>query len=168
MPTDEETGLLQGYEENPGVLGVTERFFLSLKEVPQPLVRIEAVLFQLNSAEMVGELSTRLKKVETTFTSFQQSDRFQGVLEVILAVGNYLNGTTVRGGSYGFTVGSLGKLAEMKAQDNKTTLLEYVVTYCGKAFPNLLTLQTDFPYLEEASKSNNPHSSHFSVPHRTR
>jgi len=152
MPTDEEMAQLQGYEEDPSQLGVTERFFLSLKEVPMPAIRIDAQIFVVNCTEMVEELSGKLRKLESTLGSFQSSSRFKHLLEVVLALGNYLNGSSARGGAYGFSVSGLTKVAEMKAQDNKTTLLEYIVQCCFKQSPDLLQLREDFQDLEEASK----------------
>ena len=152
MPTDEEMAQLQGYEEDPSQLGVTERFFLSLKEVPMPAIRIDAQIFVVNCTEMVEELSGKLRKLESTLGSFQTSSRFKHLLEVVLALGNYLNGSSARGGAYGFSVSGLTKVAEMKAQDNKTTLLEYIVQCCFKQSPDLLQLREDFQDLEEASK----------------
>lgn len=152
MPTDEEIAQLQGYEEDPSQLGVTERFFLSLKEVPMPAIRIDAQMFVVNGNEMVEELGEKLRKLEATFSAFQTSSRFKRLLEVVLALGNYLNGTSSRGGAYGFSLSGLTKVAEMKAQDNKTTLLEYIVQYCFKQYPDLLQLREDFQDLEEASK----------------
>ncbi len=49
------------------------------------------------------------------------------LLEIILAVGNYLNGTGPRGGAYGFKLEVLTKLADTKTADNKSTLLHYIV-----------------------------------------
>ena len=152
MPTDEEIAQLQGYEEDPSQLGVTERFFLSLKEVPMPAIRIDAQMFVVNGNEMVEELGEKLRKLEATFSAFQTSSRFKGLLEVVLALGNYLNGTSSRGGAYGFSLSGLTKVAEMKGQDNKTTLLDYIVQYCFKQYPDLLQLREDFTDLEEASK----------------
>ena len=40
----------------------------------------------------------------------QKSKKFRGVLEVVLAVGNYINGGTHRGAAYGFKLDALTKL----------------------------------------------------------
>ena len=38
-----------------------------------------------------------------------------------------MNGTTVRGGNYGFNLTDLIKTCEIKADDNKTTLLMFLI-----------------------------------------
>ena len=40
-----------------------------------------------------------------------------------------MNGTTTRGGMYGFQISFLPRLADIKSVDNKTTLLEYIYHY---------------------------------------
>lgn len=45
----------------------------------------------------------------------------------MLAVGNYLNGESARGGAFGFRLDSLIKICDIKMKDNKTSLMLYVV-----------------------------------------
>jgi hypothetical protein len=51
------------------------------------------------------------------------------ILEVVLSVGNYMNGGTRKGGAYGFSLASLGKLVNTKSVDGQQNLLEYIVAY---------------------------------------
>jgi cytokinesis protein len=44
------------------------------------------------------------------FNSLQNNYRFHHILEVTLAVGNYLNGTSLKGGAWGFKLDSLERL----------------------------------------------------------
>ena len=48
------------------------------------------------------------------------------ILSRVLALGNYLNGTSARGGAYGFKLGDLSKLVQVKSSDSRTTLLHYL------------------------------------------
>lgn len=48
-------------------------------------------------------------------------------MQYVLAVGNYLNGQSARGGAYGFKMDMLEKIAEVKSTDNKKNLLMYVI-----------------------------------------
>lgn len=81
--------------------------------------------------------------METLLTSakyFQEpKTSWTKILEIILAIGNFLNGKNrERGNIYGFTIESLSKIGETKAGDNKTTLLEYIVTLIYKKFPDVM------------------------------
>lgn len=49
------------------------------------------------------------------------------LLQHCLAAGNYLNGQSQRGGAWGFKIEQLDKIMDMKANDNKTTLLSVIV-----------------------------------------
>ena len=81
------------------------------------------------------------------------NSKLKSMLEVILAIGNYLNGTSARGGAYGFDVDTLQKLSDLRGQDGKSTLLDYIVAFCDKKKPELLNLRAEFPQLDELSKS---------------
>ena len=45
-----------------------------------------------------------------------------------LAVGNYLNGQSPKGGAFGFRIENLKSLEEVKANDKRTNLFMYVIT----------------------------------------
>jgi hypothetical protein len=47
------------------------------------------------------------------------SQGLKNILRVILGVGNYLNGSTFRGGAFGFKLSSLPELLAVKANDGK-------------------------------------------------
>jgi len=53
--------------------------------------------------------------------------RFHRLLEVSLAVGNYLNGTGIKGGAWGFKLESLERMEEVKSSDNKMNAGFYVI-----------------------------------------
>lgn len=53
-------------------------------------------------------------------------------MEYVLAVGNYMNGQSARGGAYGFKLDMLEKLGDVKTTDNKKNLLMYVIMKAEK------------------------------------
>lgn len=61
------------------------------------------------------------------------------MLEYVLAVGNYLNGESARGGAWAFKFDSLIKISELKMKDNKTTLMMYVVEIFEKKYNPLIS-----------------------------
>jgi hypothetical protein len=56
------------------------------------------------------------------------------VLEVSLAVGNYLNGTGLKGGAWGFKLDTLERLEEVKSQDNKMNAGLYIIKEVWKKY----------------------------------
>lgn len=51
-----------------------------------------------------------VSSVLQTCTEIIHSKKFQTVMEYVLAIGNYLNGGTSRGGIHGFQISSLPKV----------------------------------------------------------
>ena len=73
-------------------------------------------------------------KINNFYKSFdfvENNQLFHKWLEVILLFGNYLNGSSNRGGAYGFKLDTLAKLSEIKTSDNKKTLFYYIAEYIG-------------------------------------
>jgi hypothetical protein len=74
------------------------------------------------------------------------------VIEIVLAMGNYLNGTGAKGGAHGFKLEFLTKLADTKTADNKSTLLHYLVSYIEKRNKDLLGFPQDLSNVEIGAK----------------
>ncbi len=49
------------------------------------------------------------------------------MLEVALAIGNYLNGTGIKGGAWGFRLDSLEYMQEINSNDGKMNVGYYVI-----------------------------------------
>jgi hypothetical protein len=73
-------------------------------------------------------------------------------VEIVLAVGNYLNGGTRRGEAFGFKLTSLSKLTDTKTADNKRTLLHYIVDIVENQAPHLLNFADELVHVTAASK----------------
>ena len=81
-----------------------------------------------------------------------RSRRLRKLLELVLALGNYMN-RGARGNASGFRLASLNRLADTKSSSAKgTTLLHYLVQIVEKKFKDILLLEEDLPHIKEASK----------------
>ena len=81
---------------------------------------------------------------------FTNDKRINDWLTIILAFGNYLNGQSMRGGAYGFKLDSLCKIVELKSNDNKITLLEFIIEWIyDNNDPSLL--EVDLNYTKNTS-----------------
>jgi cytokinesis protein len=78
-----------------------------------------------------------------------QSLKFRKVLEVVLAVGNFMNGTGFRGGAYGFNLSLLNKLKDTRGEGG-TNLLEFIGNSLRNADSDAVDLAEDWPSLKEA------------------
>lgn len=57
--------------------------------------------------EMFFEIQKKIEDLTCAFESLQVNYRLHYILEVALAVGNYLNGPSVKGGAWGFKLETL-------------------------------------------------------------
>ena len=95
-------------------------------------------------------LCEKIDMLKNTLNKFTNDNRINDWLTIILAFGNYLNGQSMRGGAYGFKLDSLCKIVELKSNDNKITLLEFIIEWIyDNNDPNLLTV--DLNYTKNAS-----------------
>ena len=63
------------------------------------------------------------------------------ILEMVLAVGNHLNGGSFRGAAYGFKLEALLKLMDVKGRQKNTTLLHFVVAELFKNDEQVIFLE---------------------------
>jgi len=84
----------------------------------------------------------------------RDSKAFKQYLELLLAVGNYLNGG-FRGGAYGFKYDGILKLTETKSNspNPEHTLQHYIVEIVHRKFSPLLDFLKDLEPCISASKS---------------
>lgn len=60
----------------------------------------------------------------TACKQVQESQKLKQIIELILAVGNYINGGTRRGEAYGIRLNSLAKLNDLRSTDLKKTFCQ--------------------------------------------
>ena len=95
--------------------------------MPHVDARLSCVALETQFATQAGLLERDLGVIENACAQLGDSDRLHTTLQVILRLGNYMNGGTHSGQAYGFKLCTLGKLKSTKASDNKTTLFHYVL-----------------------------------------
>jgi hypothetical protein len=90
--------------------------------------------------------------VLTAVNEVKKSPKLKKVLEVVLAVGNYLNGGTQRGQAYGFKLEVLKKLRDTKSADNQTTLLHYLVQLIDAKEPDAAMFPKEIKHVVAAAR----------------
>lgn len=68
------------------------------------------MIFASIKDDLYFEIEQKIQQLLDGFTSLLGNYRFHHVLEVTLAVGNYLNGTSLKGGAWGFKIESIERL----------------------------------------------------------
>eukprot|EP01122_Echinamoeba_exundans_P009101 TRINITY_DN313_c0_g1_i1.p1 TRINITY_DN313_c0_g1~~TRINITY_DN313_c0_g1_i1.p1 ORF type:complete len:586 (-),score=237.19 TRINITY_DN313_c0_g1_i1:161-1870(-) len=159
LPEAEELAGIKNYIANGGApekLENVDKFFYELSTVPQLGARLECLLFKLNFPVKMNELKPallRIKKANQCMT--KQVDNFHKLLEIVLAVGNFLNHGTSRGGASGFSLDSLPKLTDTKSNAD-VNLLEFLIETCEQKFQPVLEWVKDLEDTKYATKVSWP------------
>jgi len=141
VPTTEEIEAVRDYDGKEEDLGTVEQFFRCIASVPNVSVRVDLFLFKLKFDSMVDEIDSQLIVCEKMIQLLRRNEHLHTILQIVLKLGNYLNGGTSKGGAYGFKLDTLNKLKNTKSGDNQYTLLHYLIT--------LITHSTDYRSLRD-------------------
>lgn len=120
-----------------------EYFLYELSGMEMLRERLDFLRFKLRFLTDLFETDQRLRAVNAACDELYNSLPLKNLIEVVVCVGNYMNGGTPLGQADGFHLDILPKLKDILAKNNKSNFLEYVLTtYCQK-FENEPGLQTN-------------------------
>ncbi|KAJ8611740.1 hypothetical protein CTAYLR_009513 [Chrysophaeum taylorii] len=155
-PTPEDAAAVSEFSGDVQALGRVELFFRDVAYIPDIKNRLECMVFKHKLDTTCQSLDDKLNVVTKACERVSRSERLAKLLEVVLKLGNYLNGGTARGGVYGFKLDALPKLATVKSLDNQKTLMNWLVAWCEAKDPSLVGFHDDFPEIEEAARCSLP------------
>ncbi|XP_068117963.1 formin-like protein 1 isoform X2 [Hyperolius riggenbachi] len=153
LPTDWERQQISRYlrDEKPlDQLGAEDRFMVHLCSIPRLAERVNTMIFISSFPDTMARLTPQLNALIAASMSIKSSEKVKGILELILAFGNYMN-SSKRGAAYGFRLQSLDVLLETKSTDRKQTLLHYLVRVINEKYPDLAGFHSELHFLEKAS-----------------
>ncbi|BFG00259.1 disheveled-associated activator of morphogenesis 1 [Drosophila madeirensis] len=151
-PSAEERALLDEHSEDIESLARADRFLYEISKIPHYEQRLKSLHYKKRFMLTVNDLTPRIKSVMEASREVARSRRLRKLLELVLALGNYMN-RGARGNASGFRLASLNRLADTKSSAAKgTTLLHYLVQVIEKKFKDLLKLEDDIPHVRGASK----------------
>jgi len=150
-PDPMESETVASYD-GPGELGKCEQFFLAMKAIPQVKKRLELMLFVHHFNTNFEEVETGVRVCINVLSALRESEHIRKLSEITLALGNYLNAGTRKGGAYGFDLRFLTKLSNTKSTNNKISLLEYVITLVESKFPETGNFVSELADIEAARK----------------
>lgn len=151
-PQPDEVEVLQSYDGDETLLGKPERFFREILLVPRLHERLRFEVMRRTFDLQVGDVKSTITLVHDACGDVLDSKAFLKMLEVVLAVGNYINGGTFRGGAWGFKIDALTKLTETKASNPRLTLLNYLVDFVEQKHPDALSFMQDLARCSEAAR----------------
>jgi len=153
-PHDEDLSTLKDFDGDREKLGKVEKFFDSTMKIPKYTSRLEAWIFTLSFQNDTSSQKAVLDHINAAIKQVDKSKNLLIILEIMLAVGNFLNAGTPRGGAYGIKIDYLKKFSDSKDLSGKKHLLHYVTSYSAKNYPELLKISEEFPDIDQASKNS--------------
>lgn len=151
LPTDEERKM---YREKAGELdGLSEEdvFVAALCEIERLEHKLQVMRVMSDFDESTALLAPQLTHITAASKCAREATDFHGVLEVILAFGNYMN-SGKRGGAYGFKLSSLDSLAILKSPtDRSLTLLHMIVNSVEQNLPHLKNFAQQLKFVDKAT-----------------
>jgi hypothetical protein len=155
VPTHEEIDLLKEHMDTPPEkLGKAEQFLIEMSRIPRLEERLDSILFYGQFQGRFVAAQQEVHVLRSACTEVRDNKRLLALLEYILAIGNYINGSTFRGAAFGFKLDSLLKMLEVKSNDGRSTLMHYVVDALEASSQHqaLLEFMDDMPSVSAAAR----------------
>ncbi|THH08533.1 hypothetical protein EW145_g2635 [Phellinidium pouzarii] len=157
LPTPEQVGKLNIYrnadaEELSG-LHPSDRLMVKLIQIERLGPRIEAMLYKITFTDTRTLLDEGARKLIEAGEGLLRASRFKELLSLILLIGNYMNGTGIKGGAFGFRISSINKLVDTKSLNN-TTLLHFLEKTIAHHFPDMAEFLNELEKPAEAYRVN--------------
>lgn len=115
--------------------------------------RIKFMLFRLQYWEKFEQLRKSLGVVLDASNALRNSKALKKLLQLILVLGNYMNGSGQQGGAFGMKIDSINKLTDTKASnESQLTLLHCLVGIVRRHFPWILVFLEDLKDVNQAAR----------------
>lgn len=153
QPTENEIKVLRQFEkERKPLESLTDedRFMMQFSKIERLMQKMTIMAFIGNFCESVQMLTPQLHAVIAASVSIKSSQKLKKILEIILALGNYMN-SSKRGAVYGFKLQSLDLLLDTKSTDRKITLLHYIANVVKEKYSQVALFYNELHYVEKAA-----------------
>uniref|UniRef100_A0A8C3UM63 Formin like 2 n=1 Tax=Catharus ustulatus TaxID=91951 RepID=A0A8C3UM63_CATUS len=153
LPTENEVKVLRLYERERKPLenlSDEDRFMMQFSKIERLMQKMTIMAFIGNFAESIQMLTPQLHAIIAASVSIKSSQKLKKILEIILALGNYMN-SSKRGAVYGFKLQSLDLLLETKSTDRKQTLLHYISNVVKDKYQHVALFYNELHYVEKAA-----------------
>lgn len=150
LPTPEEKHKIQEAAiSNPELpLGSAEQFLMMLSSISELPARLKLWLFKLDYENSEKEVAEPLMDLKQGIQDLHKNHTFKTILGVLLAIGNFLNGTDVRG----FSIDYLSKVPEVKDTVHKHSLLHHLCHMVLEKYTDTTDLYSEIGSITRASK----------------
>ncbi|XP_060225622.1 disheveled-associated activator of morphogenesis 2 isoform X3 [Meriones unguiculatus] len=154
IPEKSDIDLLEEHKHEIERMARADRFLYEMSRIDHYQQRLQALFFKKKFQERLAEAKPKVEAILLASRELTVSKRLKQMLEVVLAIGNFMN-KGQRGGAYGFRVASLNKIADTKSSiDRNISLLHYLIMILEKHFPDIMNMPSELQHLSEAAKVN--------------
>ncbi|KAK2146064.1 hypothetical protein LSH36_635g01003 [Paralvinella palmiformis] len=152
VPTKEEIQLLSSHEHEIDQMAAADRFLYEMSKIDHYEERLKCLYFKKKFNERMGDVKPKVEAVLCGSLEIKKSRYLPRLLQIILALGNYMN-SGHRGGAYGFEIDSINRTCDTKSSiDKNITFLHYLALIVEKKFPELLKLDHELKHVKPAAK----------------
>ncbi|XP_061181898.1 delphilin-like [Saccostrea echinata] len=140
-PSKTEMERFNAFDGEIDELSKPDLFAYEMSRVPGYEQRLKALLFKGNFNEKITEMKENLQHIRKASKELRHSRKLAKLLELILAMGNYMNKGNQRvGEAFGFKITFLSQLDITKTKDNRTTFIHVLADAVVTRFPDVLTV----------------------------
>ncbi|XP_028397641.1 inverted formin-2-like isoform X1 [Dendronephthya gigantea] len=143
---------LKDFNDDKEKLGSAERFLFGLISVPFYQTRINSMLLKNEFAEAMQIIKPGLNALVKATSDILESEVLPEVLQLILTIGNFLNGDGHAGNAIAFKITSLLKLTDTKANKPRMNLMHFLVEVAEAKRAQILSFPAAMTHLDMASK----------------
>uniref|UniRef100_H2YP93 Uncharacterized protein n=1 Tax=Ciona savignyi TaxID=51511 RepID=H2YP93_CIOSA len=153
IPTKEETDMLNEHKADMSKMARADKFLCQMSQIHHYEQRMHAIFYKKKFHERLSEIQPKVEALLKASKEIMNSKRLRKVLEMILALGNYMN-KGQRGNAYGFQT-ALSKMADTRSSANRNvTLMHFLIEMLEKHSPDIINLPDDLKNVETAARVN--------------
>ncbi|PRP77167.1 hypothetical protein PROFUN_14508 [Planoprotostelium fungivorum] len=133
-------------------LAQAESFIFEITKVPFLTQKLKLLQFKAEFASKKDDIKPAMDLLKRACQQVLNTNTFKTMIELILAVGNYINGGTKRGEAFGFKFQTLGRLGDFKTTDNQKSLIHYVYDIAVRQSPDTVQFMSEMTDVQPASR----------------
>ena len=156
VPTKDEIDQINDFvsadPDNYKLLGPAEHFCLEMNKIPQLEKKLNALADKMTYPSKYADLIADVTTVDTACDQLLESKGLKKMFSYILMFCNFLNSNTPRAGFVGFKLGSLAKLSDAKAGDNKRTFVNILAQYIQDNEPELVKFTDEISKADDVTR----------------
>ncbi len=128
IPTVEEMTLLEENRTEYPHMAKADRFLYEMSKINRYKHKLKILFYKKKYVDLYKELAYKFKITAELCTTLVSNKNILKLLEIVLALGNFMNQSQKRSVAVGFSISNLNKLVDIKASNDKSfSMLHYIV-----------------------------------------